>query len=59
MKLLDKVYNIETYSVNATANSVEVFLPAVSVRGINCTGWFSTIRNNKGESEFNKRFILL
>lgn len=47
--------------VDKTANSVQVFMPRIFSKdknkiGINCLSWFSNVQNNKGESDFNKRF---
>ena len=65
MKLHDIRYNQSGSTVTElTSNSVRVTLLKVPSPpgldppriGINCQGWFSTLTNNKGESEFNQRF---
>lgn len=65
MPLYDDVYvHGRSYVTDLTENSVQVFLPRIPSPpklnppriGINCRGWFSTVQNNKGESDFNRRF---
>lgn len=49
MKLRDKRTGKASHVVNKTTNSVEAYLAAVGVEGINCNQWFTF-------EDFKKRF---